>query len=113
VSNFAFNLIQNMVPKVLFCISLKPRFILDMATLTGAVRVALGDCVTAIFSNSDSLWESIQEAGKQSGDRVWRMPLYSHYSNQMTEHEAYDINNLGKGKNSISSKIFTKSTFKL
>lgn len=76
----------------------KPRFILDVATLTGAVRVALGDCVTAIFSNSDPLWESIQSAGKETGDRVWRMPLYTHYSNQMTEHDAYDLNNLGPGK---------------
>ncbi|KAG5679461.1 hypothetical protein PVAND_009026 [Polypedilum vanderplanki] len=76
----------------------KPRFILDIATLTGAARVALGDCVTAIFSNSDPLWESIQAAGSETGDRVWRMPLYTHYSNQMTEHDAYDLNNLGKGK---------------
>ncbi|XP_070501999.1 cytosol aminopeptidase-like [Chironomus tepperi] len=76
----------------------KPRFILDVATLTGAVRVALGDCVTAIFSNSDPLWESIQSAGKETGDRVWRMPLYSHYTSQLTDHDAYDLNNLGKGK---------------
>lgn len=60
--------------------------------------MALGDCVTAIFSNSEPLWESIQLAGKETGDRVWRMPLYTHYSSQMTEHEAYDLNNLGKGK---------------
>ena len=60
--------------------------------------MALGDCVTAIFSNSDALWESIQQAGSLTGDRVWRMPLYTHYSNQMTEHEAYDLNNLGQGK---------------
>jgi len=76
----------------------KPRFILDIATLTGAVRIALGDCVTAIFSNSDDLWTSIQQAGKESGDRVWRLPLYTHYTNQMVEHDAYDLNNLGKGK---------------
>lgn len=76
----------------------KPRFILDVATLTGAVRVALGDCVTGIFTNSDPLWESIQQAGKETGDRVWRLPLYSHFTNQMTEHEAYDLNNMGKGK---------------
>jgi len=54
--------------------------------------------VTAIFSNSDPLWESIDLAGKETGDRVWRLPLYSHYTNQLTEHDAYDLNNLGKGK---------------
>lgn len=60
--------------------------------------MALGDCVTGIYSNSEPLWQSIQAAGKETGDRVWRMPLYTHYSNQMTEHDAYDLNNLGKGK---------------
>lgn len=58
----------------------------------------MGDCVTGIFSNSDSLWDSIQAAGKETGDRVWRMPLYTHYTSQMTDHDAYDLNNLGKGK---------------
>lgn len=60
--------------------------------------MALGDCVTGIFSNSDPLWNSIKEAGKETGDRVWRLPLFTHYSSQMTDHDAYDLNNLGKGK---------------
>lgn len=76
----------------------KPAWILDIATLTGAVRVALGDCVTGIYSTNDELWKSIHAAGSESGDRVWRMPLFSHYGSQMTEHDGYDLNNLGKGK---------------
>lgn len=60
--------------------------------------MALGDCVTAIYSTNEDLWQSIHQAGHETGDRVWRMPLFSHYSNQMTEHDGYDLNNLGKGK---------------
>jgi cytosol aminopeptidase len=60
--------------------------------------VALGDCLTGIFSNSEPLWNSIHAAGKETGDRVWRLPLFTHYSNQMCDHDAYDLNNLGKGK---------------
>lgn len=71
--------------------------ILDIATLTGAIRVALGDCVSGVFTNSNDLWNSIHQSGSETGDRVWRMPLFKHYTNQMTEHEGYDLNNLGKG----------------
>ncbi|XP_058821444.1 cytosol aminopeptidase-like isoform X2 [Topomyia yanbarensis] len=75
-----------------------PKFILDIATLTGAVKVALGDCVAGVFSTSSKLWEQIHEAGAESGDRVWRLPLFKHYSEQMCDHNGYDLNNLGKGK---------------
>ncbi|XP_050069645.1 cytosol aminopeptidase-like isoform X1 [Anopheles maculipalpis] len=75
-----------------------PKFILDIATLTGAIKVALGDCVSGVFSSNKKLWETIHEAGSQTGDRVWRMPLFKHYSDQMCDHNGYDLNNLGKGK---------------
>lgn len=75
-----------------------PKFILDIATLTGAIKVALGDCVSGVFSSNNKLWETIHEAGSQTGDRVWRMPLFKHYSDQMCDHNGYDLNNLGKGK---------------
>lgn len=74
-----------------------PRYILDIATLTGAVRVALGDCVAGAFTNNQSLWEHLHKAGSETGDRVWRLPLFKHYSSQMTEHSGHDVNNLGKG----------------
>ncbi|XP_058445653.1 cytosol aminopeptidase-like isoform X2 [Malaya genurostris] len=75
-----------------------PKFILDIATLTGAIKVALGDCVAGVFSTSNKLWDQLHEAGSESGDRVWRMPLFKHYSEQMCDHNGYDLNNLGKGK---------------
>lgn len=62
----------------------KPKFILDMATLTGAMGIAVGDCLTGAFCNNDQLWQQLESASVTTGDRVWRMPLLKHYSKQMT-----------------------------
>lgn len=69
-----------------------------MATLTGAIKIALGDCLTGLFTNNEKMWQKFHEASIESGDRVWRMPLLKHYTSQMTDHDGYDLNNLGKGK---------------
>lgn len=74
----------------------KPKWILDIATLTGAMRVALGTAASGVFSNSDKLYKILEEAGANTGDRVWRLPLWKHYTKQLTESSAYDINNIGK-----------------
>ncbi|XP_063706750.1 cytosol aminopeptidase-like [Culicoides brevitarsis] len=74
-----------------------PKYIVDVATLTGAIRIALGDCVSGVFTNDNNLWNAIHDAGMNTGDRVWRMPLFKHYAKQMTDYEGYDINNIGKG----------------
>lgn len=58
----------------------------------------MGDCLTGVYSTDEELWRSIQISGRETGDRVWRMPLFTHYSSQMTDHDGYDLNNLGKGK---------------
>ncbi|KAL5017584.1 hypothetical protein ScPMuIL_007173 [Solemya velum] len=73
-----------------------PELILDMATLTGAVGVALGTAVAATYTNSTAMWEKLEKAGSYSGDRVWRMPLFNHYSQQVTESDLADVNNIGK-----------------
>ena len=78
-----------------------PKFILDIATLTGAIRVALGDCLTGAFTNDDRLWKLLEQAGATTGDRMWRMPLLKHYSEQMTDHDGHDLNNMGKGKGGL------------
>lgn len=62
----------------------KPRFILDIATLTGAMRIALGSAATGVFSNSSELWENLRTAGTVTGDRVWRFPLWQHFNDKMT-----------------------------
>mgnify|MGYP002725615562 CR=1 FL=1 len=53
----------------------KPKAILDLATLTGAIVVALGDSATAVFANDDALASEIDNASKTAGESVWRMPL--------------------------------------
>ncbi|CAG9856879.1 unnamed protein product [Phyllotreta striolata] len=75
----------------------KPKWVLDIATLTGAMRVALGNAATGVFANNNKLYEELEEAGRSTGDRVWRMPLWKHYTKIMCEHDAYDLNNIGKG----------------
>ncbi|XP_023233176.1 cytosol aminopeptidase-like isoform X1 [Centruroides sculpturatus] len=73
-----------------------PQMIIDLATLTGAMDVALGSGATGVFTNSTKMWEIIHEAGKFTGDRMWRMPLFHHYSKQVTECHLADLCNIGK-----------------
>ncbi|CAH2299874.1 cytosol aminopeptidase [Pelobates cultripes] len=73
-----------------------PRAIVNAATLTGAMDVALGSAATGVFTNSSWLWTHLQEASIVTGDRVWRMPLFDHYSKQVTESTLADLNNVGK-----------------
>ena len=53
-------------------------------TFVGAIAVSLGSGATGVFSNSKALWEAMHKAGTISGDRVWKMPLWKHYSKQVT-----------------------------
>uniref|UniRef100_A0A667WQM6 Cytosol aminopeptidase n=1 Tax=Myripristis murdjan TaxID=586833 RepID=A0A667WQM6_9TELE len=76
--------------------SFKPRAIVNAATLTGAMDVALGSAATGVFTNSDWLWEQLQKASVVTGDRVWRMPLFQHYTRQVTDSQLADLNNIGK-----------------
>ncbi|XP_072025837.1 cytosol aminopeptidase-like [Amphiura filiformis] len=78
------------------CAKLQPRAVVDLATLTGAVDVALGSGATGMFTTSTNLWQNMQKAGIRTGDRVWRMPLYEHYTKQINESQLADLNNIGK-----------------
>ncbi|KAF7248290.1 Cytosol aminopeptidase [Varanus komodoensis] len=73
-----------------------PRAILDAATLTGAMDIALGSAATGVFTNSNLLWDQLYKASIQTGDRVWRMPLFEHYTRQVTDSQLADLNNIGK-----------------
>lgn len=78
--------------------------------MTGAIRVALGDCVAGVFTNDDGLWTAVNEAGIETGDRVWRMPLFKHYNKNVTDNEGYDLNNIGKpiGGGSCTAAAFLR-----
>ncbi|KAM9818888.1 cytosol aminopeptidase [Syngnathus typhle] len=73
-----------------------PRAVVNVATLTGAMDVALGSAATGVFTNSDWLWEQMHKASMVTGDRVWRMPLFQHYTRQVTDSQLADLNNIGK-----------------
>ncbi|XP_031613174.1 cytosol aminopeptidase [Oreochromis aureus] len=73
-----------------------PRAIVNVATLTGAMDVALGSAAAGVFTNSDWLWEQLHRASVVTGDRVWRMPLFQHYTKQVTDSQLADLNNVGK-----------------
>nr|AME15516.1 leucyl aminopeptidase [Actinomucor elegans] len=75
-----------------------PQSLIDLATLTGAMDVALGDVFAGVFTNSDTLWHNLDKAGKKTTDPFWRMPLNDGYLKEMQESAVADLNNLGKGR---------------
>ncbi len=72
----------------------KPRFMLDLATLTGAIIVALGQEYAGLFSNDDKLIERLVKVGKETGERVWPMPLGPEYD-KMIDSKFADMKNTG------------------
>lgn len=72
----------------------KPKMIVDLATLTGAIMVALGVEYAGAFVNDDKLWSQLENASKATGEKLWRMPLDEAYRNEM-KGTASDLQNLG------------------
>ncbi|MEM8532353.1 MAG: leucyl aminopeptidase [Chloroflexota bacterium] len=71
-----------------------PDAIIDLATLTGAIVVALGHHAMGMMSNSDDLVQRLTQAGDQTGERVWRMPLWDAYKKLM-DSDVADVKNTG------------------
>ncbi|GFT81745.1 cytosol aminopeptidase [Nephila pilipes] len=74
----------------------KPIAVLDVATLTGAMMIALGAPAVGVFSNDDEMWNVLNKAGYKTGDRVWRFPLYDYYKKCVKSCHLADVNNIGK-----------------
>lgn len=72
----------------------KPQFMINLATLTGAILVALGNQHAGLFSNNDELSERLTAAGKSTGEKVWRMPLGKEYD-KMIDSKNADMKNIG------------------
>jgi leucyl aminopeptidase len=86
----------------------KPSFIIDLATLTGAIIVALGHEYAGMFANDDELAEQLSAAGEATGEKVWRMPLGKEYD-KMIESRFADIKNTGgRWAGSITAAQFLK-----
>jgi leucyl aminopeptidase len=72
----------------------KPKFMIDLATLTGAIIVALGQEYAGMFCNNDQLAERLNKAGIETGELVWRMPLAPEYD-KMIDSKFADMKNTG------------------
>jgi leucyl aminopeptidase len=87
----------------------QPEMIADMATLTGAARVALGTDLPAVFTDDDALASELARAGARENDPLWRMPLWRGYD-QLLDSKVADINNVSSGNfgGSITAALFLR-----
>ena len=85
----------------------KPRFIIDLATLTGAIIMALGEEYAGLFSNNDELSKNIFKAGENVNEKVWRLPLHKNYDKLINSPIA-DVQNINYagGAGSITAAQF-------
>ncbi len=84
----------------------KPRAMITLATLTGAIIVSLGKEHAGLFSNNNSLADQLSQAGRESGEKVWRLPLDEKY-NKMIASKVADMKNIGgRGAGSITAAEF-------
>ncbi|MCK5274410.1 MAG: leucyl aminopeptidase [Alphaproteobacteria bacterium] len=72
----------------------KPQFIVDLATLTGAIVIGLGHEYAGMFANDDKLADRLFAAGTATGEKVWRMPLHDNYDKKI-KSDAADMKNIG------------------
>jgi len=86
--------------------NLKPNTIIDLATLTGACLIALGNDVAGMWSNNDELAKELLEAASNKGEGLWRMPLQKSYKDGLKSHIA-DMKNTGpRAGGSITAALF-------
>lgn len=86
----------------------KPRFIINLATLTGAVMVALGQYHAGLFSNDDELADQLYDAGQLTGEKLWRLPLGTEYDKMIDSKFADMKNSAGRYGGSITAAQFLK-----
>jgi len=84
----------------------KPEAVIDLATLTGAVIIGLGHHISGMMSNDDVLSAKVEQAGKDCGEPVWRLPLGKDYTKQL-ESKVADLKNVGdQGAGTITAGAF-------
>ncbi|MCG3224398.1 MAG: leucyl aminopeptidase [Candidatus Heimdallarchaeota archaeon] len=84
----------------------KPKAMFDFATLTGAMMIALGEHAIGYFSNHDFVVEKLENASKTSGERIWRMPLWEVYDQQLKSDVADMKHTGGRPAGSITAARF-------
>ena len=89
-----------------YAVEKKPEQIIDFATLTGACVVALGSEASGLLGNDDALQSKIEKSGVHTHDRVWRLPMFEEYQEQI-KSEIADIKNIGgRGAGTITAACF-------
>jgi leucyl aminopeptidase len=85
----------------------KPHTLIDLATLTGACLVALGEKIAGVFSNDDSLARAIIDSGEKTQERCWQMPLPDDYK-ELLKSDFADINNISSTRwgGAITAALF-------
>jgi len=86
----------------------KPAAMIDLATLTGACEIALGGACAAILSNNDKLTNALIDSGEQTGERLWRLPLWEAYREQIAGTDGDIKNTGGRGGGAITAAMFLK-----
>ncbi|MEX0900320.1 MAG: leucyl aminopeptidase [Gammaproteobacteria bacterium] len=84
----------------------KPKSVIDIATLTGAVVIALGSHAIGMLGNDDKMAEQLAELGTLTGDRVWRLPLWDDYQEQLKSNFADMANIGGREAGTITAAAF-------
>lgn len=90
----------------------EPMLVVDVATLTGAIKVALGGEIAGLFSNDDTLADEINLAGQVAGDLNWRMPLFSKYTGPMSSAFADIVNAVDGFGGAITAALFLEKFVK-
>src|SRR5512136_1567727 len=80
--------------------------VVDVATLTGAVRVALGDVTVGVFSNNEDFSKKVMVAAADAGERMWQMPMFEEYKEQYKSEVADLKNTGGRPGGAITSALF-------
>ncbi len=91
---------------------LKPVRMIDLATLTGGIVIALGEEASGLFSNDDQLARDLIEAGEKTHERLWRFPLYPDYKEALKSSLADLKNSGGRKASSITAAIFLEQFIK-
>ncbi len=86
---------------------LDPTVLVDVATLTGAVRIALGQRTGGLFTDDEQLAEELLGAGERSGEAVWRLPLEREYEDRL-ESKVADADNAGGSPGAITAALFLR-----
>jgi leucyl aminopeptidase len=84
----------------------KPRALIDVATLTGAIKVAIGANLAGLFANDLKLAQALASAGQQVGDLTWTMPLYQKYRSQLVSPFADQVNSADGFGGAITAALF-------